>query len=154
MIYKKSINTNSDHVFYDTERILVRAAQVKLKEAQVKSKIMSKKSIEIWLDDERDPKDKFIQERFGADPGMTWVKTAAEAILLLKSADVTFISFDHDLGVGGSGYDVAKWLEQSAYRGYKRIQWHVHSMNTVGCQNMLMALKKCEDYWNQHDTAR
>ena len=66
--------------------------------------------IELWLDDERDPDDPFIQEEFHARPGMTWVKSAGRAIQVLGGGDVTYMSFDHDLGPGaGTGYEVARW---------------------------------------------
>ena len=35
--------------------------------------------IDLWLDDERDPDDRLIQEMFDSFPGMLWVKTAFAA---------------------------------------------------------------------------
>ena len=48
-------------------------------------------------------------------PRMTtrWAKTAEEAIDLLKTGKVEYASLDHDLGFGGSGYDVVCWVEEN-----------------------------------------
>lgn len=63
----------------------------------------------LWLDDVRMPTDRWI-----------WVRTATEAIELLKTGKVTTASLDHDLGGkpmvhngpdGLSGTDVINWME-------------------------------------------
>lgn len=46
----------------------------------------------LWLDDERNP------ARFGC-LGWTWVKTAAEAIELIRTQSIEQMSLDHDLGL-------------------------------------------------------
>ncbi len=51
------------------------------------------------------------------------------------------ISFDHDLGDGETGYDVAKWMvENDLNSGGKFIPWnfkfHVHSANPIGKINI------------------
>ena len=56
----------------------------------------------------------------GWDPA-DWhvVRTAEEAIELLKTGKVKEISFDHDLGENKmTGYDVIKWIEKSVAEGY------------------------------------
>jgi len=81
------------------------------------------------------------------------VMTAQEAIALLNTGLVTFISLDHDLGdeaIVGSGYQVAKHIEEQAYYGgIPPLKWAVHSANAVGRKNMEAALKSAERYWNK-----
>jgi hypothetical protein len=105
--------------------------------------------MKLWLDDERNPKDKEIQSLFGSNGDETWVKTASQAINRLKSKAVTFISLDHDLGPNaGTGLDVAKWIEEQAYYGnIPKLTWFVHSMNPVGNQNIVNCLSKADEYW-------
>lgn len=69
--------------------------------------------------------------------------TAEEAKHYLMSYPITFVSFDHDLGPAeaGTGYDVAKWIEQQAYeRGRPAPDWYVHSANPVGAANIHRAM--------------
>ena len=79
--------------------------------------------IKIWLDDVRDlPQDE-------AAKCFPWVvcRTAEEAIHWLELGLVYFISFDHDLGEGKSGYDVAKWIEEAAATlKIGPVEWAVH----------------------------
>lgn len=94
----------------------------------------------VWLDDERPMPDGFD----------THVKTAAEAVLLLQTGDVTFLSFDHDLGNpdNGTGYQVASWVEKNAFEGrLPRFEWAVHSANPVGARSMTAALRNADAYW-------
>lgn len=66
------------------------------------------------------------------------------------------ISLDHDLGneCNGTGYDVAKWIEQMAFAksqdaraGLPQIRWAVHSQHPVGVSNTIQALRSAEWYW-------
>lgn len=70
--------------------------------------------------------------------------TAAEAIIMLKTGMITFISFDHDLGpdTAGTGYDVAKWIEEQAVTNpdFVMPEWFVHSGNPVGARNIENAM--------------
>jgi len=107
--------------------------------------------IKLWLDDERDPNDPFIQEEFGAQDGMIWVKTAWAAISRLKDNNISFISLDHDLGFGGAGCgeDVSNWIEEQAYHGkLNQLEWAVHSMNTIAAKRMIAALNNANKYWS------
>ena len=109
--------------------------------------------ISIWLDDERDPQSDIGRQK-GASGSETWVKTAPEAIKLLESGSVSSISLDHDLGleINGSGYDVAKWIEEQAYHGnLSRLQWAVHSDNPVGVKNMIAALEQADKFWGKNE---
>jgi len=113
----------------------------------------SGQNIKLWVDDERDPKDPTIQKLFGAKGDETWVKTAPEAINILKSNNVTFIDFDNDLGPpeAGEGKDVAKWIEEQAYLNkIKPLQWRVHSMNPRGVSNITSSMKSAERFWEQN----
>jgi hypothetical protein len=76
--------------------------------------------VNVWLDDERNPNDSRIQELFGSEVGMVWVKTVHAAINRLKSNDVHWISLDHDLGTAATGYDLAKRMEERAFKGELR----------------------------------
>lgn len=108
--------------------------------------------IKLWLDDERDPNSRKIQELFGAEPNMIWVKTVPAAISRLKSGNVEYISLDHDLGTTATGYDVAKWIEEQAFNGtLNRINWAVHSMNTEGSKAIRNALLNADKYWDTNE---
>ncbi len=105
--------------------------------------------MKLWLDDERDPTKPYIQEEFGAEPDMIWVKTVAAAINRLKDDTVTFISFDHDLGTKETGLDLANWIEKKAYHGnLSPLKWNVHSQNVVGARNIIRAMQNADKYWD------
>lgn len=96
--------------------------------------------VQVWLDDERPiPSDYDVH-----------VRTAEEAIALLKSGRVSRISLDHDLGQEKTGYDVAKWIEENAMKGtLRKLNVRVHTQNPVGNQNILAAIKNAQRYWGQ-----
>ncbi|MCA8992889.1 MAG: hypothetical protein KDA88_12950 [Planctomycetaceae bacterium] len=109
----------------------------------------------VWLDDERNPENLRVQELFGAEPGMIWVKTADAAISRLKSNSVAWISLDHDLSTTSTGYDVAKWIEERAYSGeLQRLMWSIHSANVAGARAMRHALESAERFWSMHEQGR
>lgn len=101
----------------------------------------------LWLDDVREPwKHGFI--------GVTWVKTAAEAIEKLKTGKVEFASLDHDLSeehypwncadvtkCKGTGYDVVCWLEQNP-EFWPSHGVRIHSANPVGRARMEVVVNK------------
>jgi len=98
--------------------------------------------VRIWLDDERP----MPEEGFD-----THVKTAQEAIALLKTGKVEFISLDHDLGPpeAGTGYDVAAWMEEQAFNcNLEQVGWNVHSANPVGVKKMEAALNNANKWWS------
>ncbi|MEZ6068494.1 MAG: cyclic-phosphate processing receiver domain-containing protein [Planctomycetaceae bacterium] len=106
----------------------------------------------IWLDDIRDPNDPRVQEQFGAEAGMVWVKTVDAAISRLKSNRVAWISLDHDLGTSGTGYDVARWIEQRAESGeLRRLVWTIHSANVDGARKLRRALEAADRHWAAQD---
>jgi len=97
--------------------------------------------MKLWLDDTRPmPLDYDVH-----------VATAHAAISILQTGKVTFISFDHDLGhdKNGTGYDVAKWIEENAYSGMLRpMKWQVHSANPIGRTNIEKAMHNAERFWS------
>lgn len=109
--------------------------------------------MKLWLDDERSPKDPYIQEWFGAVGDEVWVKTANDAIHLLKTGQVVYISFDHDLGNGaGDGSQVADWIEEQAFNGnIPRLEWAVHSKNQVGAKAITAAMMNADRFWDKHE---
>ena len=77
-------------------------------------------------------------------PGYVLAQTAPDAIGLLKTGQVTVISFDHDLGPteAGTGYDVACWIETQAHTspGFQVPSYQIHSANPVGRNNIHNAM--------------
>ncbi len=104
----------------------------------------------VWLDDIREaPRvDHLTME------DLTWdhvVTTAQEAIALVETGKVTFISFDHDLGApeAATGYDVAKYIEAQAAAGkIPPIEYALHSGNIVGRGNIDAAMKSAWRFWD------
>ncbi len=109
--------------------------------------------MKVWLDDERDPQQKNIQNQFGATADMVWAKNYTEAIKLLLQGGVTHIDLDHDLGIGCyDGNDVAMWIEEQAHKGtLKRLTWEVHSMNPAGRREMAASMRNADKFWEQHE---
>lgn len=103
----------------------------------------------VWLDDLRDPRLASIQAGYGAEGNEVWVKTVEEAIALLKTGRVTWISLDNDLGEGvEEGYTVACFIEEAAYFGtLGRLEVYAHSDNSVANPKMRQAIKNAQRYW-------
>jgi len=96
----------------------------------------------LWLDDVR-------PMPVGFD---LWAKTYGQAIEMIKAHDITFISFDHDLGTKETGYDVACFIENRAVRGIKPPDWAIQSSNPVGSNNIRMTMQSAHDYYSRvHD---
>ena len=76
-----------------------------------------------------------------------WVKTAEEAITILREGKVIFISFDHDLGTELDGHDVATEIERFVHDGMIRMpEWAVHSANPIGKAEIAAAMKSAEKF--------
>jgi methylmalonyl-CoA mutase N-terminal domain/subunit len=98
--------------------------------------------VRLYLDDLRDPPASFDAV----------ARTAEEALALLKTGRVVFLSLDHDLGTEATGYTVARWIEQQAHAGtLARLGWAVHSANPVGRANIEAALRNADNFWNHFD---
>jgi len=110
--------------------------------------ITNQSTISVFLDDDVES-EKRVSLAKNYD---VWVKTASEAIEVLRTGRVYSISLDHDLGdesIVGSGYEVACWIEENAYYGVlPKLKWHCHSANPVGVANMTKALENADRYWD------
>lgn len=94
--------------------------------------------MKIWLDDERPMPPEFD----------IWLRTADSAIRTLRVGGVTRISLDHDLGEELTGYDVAKFIEEAAYKKtLAPMEVTIHSANAVGRKNMEVAIQRANMYW-------
>ena len=91
----------------------------------------------IYLDDERNPKvEKFDNIVRDFDNFEYHVQTLAH-----YGGQFTYISFDHDLGLGKNGYDCAKYLvdaDTSCNVLSADFTFNVHSANPVGAKNIQM----------------
>jgi hypothetical protein len=99
------------------------------------------KMIKVYLDDIR-PKPEGFDIK---------VETVEQAIDMLKTGLVELISLDYNLGLNenGTGYDVAKWIEEAAfYKMIKPLEIRVHSADPVGRKNIEMAIKNANFYFN------
>ena len=96
----------------------------------------------IWLDDIR-----------SAPENTKWDAhcfNARAAILLIKTGKVKYISFDHDLGPGPTGYDVALEIEElAAKKKIPPISYYIHSANPVGAQNIRRAMERAIAFWKE-----
>lgn len=98
--------------------------------------IVRQKTTKLSLDDVRE-----------TPPGWTGVKTAAEMIRCLESAEVEEISLDHDLGPedAGDGYEVLVWIErQVATRAWVPPVIQIHTANPAARLRMEAALRSIE----------
>lgn len=104
--------------------------------------ITNKQTLKVWLDDERSAPSTFDVH----------VKTPEEAIDLLKTNRVEYISLDHDLGLEPdtrNGYMVAKFIEEAAYNGtLDPLSYNVHSANPTGRDRMIAALMQADKFWS------
>jgi hypothetical protein len=82
-------------------------------------------------------------ERFPPDDGNEWViaRSFDEAMEIMEERGCpTFISFDHDLGAGRSGHDLAKWMIDNDHYDIMYIPegfgFYVHSQNPIGAENI------------------
>jgi hypothetical protein len=111
-------------------------------------------NIRIYLDDLRPTPDFLEVDRYEDNPRTYTHRcyTAQEAIDLLKTGQVSFISFDHDLGdyePGGTGYDVAKYIEGAVWQGWIPMpDYAIHSANPVGVKNIDAAMKSAQRAWD------
>jgi hypothetical protein len=106
-------------------------------------------SVRVWLDDLRDPRLPHIQAGYGSRGDEVWVKTVPEALALLRTGAVCWISLDNDLGEGeAEGYEVACFIEQAAWSGaLEPLEVHAHSDNCVAGPRMRAAIDNARRYW-------
>lgn len=109
-----------------------------------KESVKSEASVRMWLDDERP-----MPEGFDLH-----VRTAREAIEAIRSGRVVEASLDHDLGSeeNGTGYDVAKFVEEAAFQGaLAPMRVSVHSANPIGARNIQMCIDNANRYWGRNE---
>lgn len=97
------------------------------------------KRILLWIDDIRDPR-KWLSNTLQDSHHIVWVKDYKEFVeYIIDNGLPDFISFDHDLGLGKSGYDCAKYLiDYVLDNNIKRLpKCTCHSANPVGHDNIL-----------------
>jgi len=86
--------------------------------------------IKLYVDDERNP------------PSNEWIliKNHRDTIQFLidNEGKIDTLSLDHDLGIGASGYHIAKWIEEKVYKENYIPPKHLycHSQNPVGKENI------------------
>jgi hypothetical protein len=94
----------------------------------------------IWLDDKREMPDGFD----------IWCKDAKDITSYIETGRVTHISFDHDLGDGLTGYNVAVYIELLAYnKKIPPMTWDTHTANPVGKKSIEQAMKNSEKFWSE-----
>lgn len=87
----------------------------------------------------------FLDDLRQAPNGWQLVKTADEAIKILKKGNVAEISLDHDLGddESGTGYDVVLWIEREIIEnGFIPPKIKVHSANISARTKMELGIQK------------
>lgn len=95
--------------------------------------------MKLWIDDMREP------------PGRdwVWVKTSEDALAYIRTGQVEFVAFDHDLGGDDTAYRVAVEIEQRAAQGAMPPGWGIHSQNPVGAERIRCALLSAEMNWKR-----
>ena len=109
------------------------------------------KMIDIWLDDERNPKDLNIIRDFGSKGTEYWAKNINEAKLIILTNNINSISFDNDLGEGQEeGYILANWIEEKAFnKEIPKMNWKVHSRNPVASKRIEQSMRNADRYWQK-----
>lgn len=105
---------------------------------------LPKEKYALWLDDERDPREPYIQEHFGAMGDEVWVTSYQEFVATIRERGLpASVSFDHDLGAGRDGrplpggMECAHWLVEYLMNTNQTLpEFYVHSANPVGAENI------------------
>jgi hypothetical protein len=110
-----------------------------------------KKSL-LFLDDIRNPyniKSDWLKfSPIGYNVEIIWVKNYYEFIEWIEVNGLPdAIYFDHDLGIGNTGYDCAKWLVDFCMdNNFKLPIYNIQSSNSVGIENIDMLFKNYIKY--------
>lgn len=90
--------------------------------------------MKIWVDDIRPAPEGWCQ---------AYSVNAAKEMIFANYPDIDGISLDHDSSIynqfGGDYINILKWLEEEEHKKNKKIVTfpiHIHSMNSVGVENM------------------
>jgi hypothetical protein len=97
--------------------------------------------IKLWLDNCRDPK-YFVSKNYKYE-GWVWAKTYDEAIALLKTGKVCYVSLDNNLGLS-SGYQVITWIIRNDMWPSEGIK--CHSSDPVVCEHMNLNIARYGPY--------
>lgn len=81
----------------------------------------------LYIDDIRIPEKKQDYQLYIA-------RNYNEAINALTQQEFDIISFDHDIGIGKTGYDIAKYIVKNNIK--IKEGFYIHSMNVVGKKNI------------------
>ena len=95
--------------------------------------------LKLWVDDIRP-----------APEGWIWAKDYSEAMIYIRTGNVSQISLDHDLGESSekTGYDIACQIEALSHSGQiPPMAWSVHSANPIGKKRIISALTSAEKFW-------
>ncbi len=103
----------------------------------------------IWLDDERDAP----RTNEWTEAEILWDAIclhADDAIALLKSGRVTFISLDHWMQPGErNGMDVARFIYEGAKnRTLPKLTWEIHTGDVEKFKEMWKILKAADTEWS------
>lgn len=97
----------------------------------------------LWLDDVRDPSyDNWLRDyapEYDKDQNIViWIECYRDFCEYITQEGLPdMIAFDHDLGVGKSGYDCAIWLVNYCIDYELSLpQWTIQSSNPVGRDNI------------------
>jgi len=111
---------------------------------------ISQSKLDVWLDDERDPKDANVKKLFGTNGSEIWMKTIEPIQELILQNRIGLIDFDNDLGEGiAEGKVLAQWIEEKAFKKeIEPIEWHVHSQNSIAAKEISKAMSNADRFWN------
>lgn len=86
----------------------------------------------IWIDDMRNPPRSMDQliRFFDAEKAIFWISN------YIRQEDTLVFYLDHDLGLGLSGYDFAKWFVEWNYERQLSMTFHILSNNPIGAFNI------------------
>lgn len=76
-----------------------------------------------------------------SDFDILWRNTLEARMYCMTKGVPQYISFDHDLGIGDSGYDFCKWLVEMDISNNSQFipfdfDYDIHSANPVGAKNI------------------
>ena len=116
----------------------------------------------IWLDDERNPKNRIWRDYIQAHAGdgeVIWVKSRAEfeaTVLHLGKGGFKAIFFDNDLGsieVGQEGRHCFWWLDEliRTEPGWHEFKCFVQSSNPVASIQMRDGIERLYNFWHRQE---
>lgn len=96
-------------------------------------------AIKIWVDDVRPMPDGYN----------FWCRSVNEGIAALQQLQTEqdiYLDLDHDAGVyavdGGDYIRLLDFIEADSLNADNRFSFHIHSMNVVGRQNMMLIIQR------------